>query len=47
MDDQKDMQKETAKEAALDTIINSAVKLPLVKVSRNEFMTKEFADYPD
>ena len=47
MDDQKDMQKETAKEAALETIINSAVKLPLVKVSRNEFLTKEFADYPD
>ena len=47
MDDQKDMQKETAKEAALETIINSAVKLPLVKVSRNEFLTIEFADYPD
>ena len=37
MDDQKAMQKETAKEAALETIINSAVKLPLVKVCETNF----------
>lgn len=47
MDDQTEKQKEAAREVALETIINSAVKLPLVKVSRNDFLAKEFADCPD
>lgn len=47
MDDQTEKQKAAAKEVALETIINSAVKLPLVKVSRNDFLAKEFADCPD
>lgn len=47
MNEQTEQQKEAAKEVALETIIGSAVKLPFVRVSRNEFLKKEFADCPE